>query len=265
MHQPVERNGIAKIMRKKRISSGASNNTRHWTRDELILALDVYVRLSPRTPDPHLPDVIALSRLLRSERMRPTEPRSPNFRSPASVVMKLMNFRSLDSAFKGKGLTAGGQLDRVIWNTFAEDRSRLKKVAEAIRSVLGSIDTDPKRLDDLITEAEEGAILTRLHRQRERNSRLVESKKQSVFDAGGRLSCEVCGFTFSEVYGQIGEGYIECHHKLPLADFPSRRKTALSDLALVCANCHRMMHGARPWLSVEQLAAVVASNRGVTT
>jgi 5-methylcytosine-specific restriction protein A len=252
-------------MRKKRISSGASNNTRHWTRDELILALDVYVRLSPRTPDPHLPEVVALSGLLRREILRPDEAREPNFRSPASVVMKLMNFRSLDSAFKGKGLTAGSQLDRVIWNTFADDRPRLKKVAEAIRSALGSNELDPGGVDDLITEAEEGAILTQLHRKRERNSRLVESKKQSVFDARGRLSCEVCGFTFSEAYGQIGEGYIECHHKLPLADLPSRRKTTLSDLALVCANCHRMMHGAHPWLSVEQLAAVVASNRGVAT
>jgi 5-methylcytosine-specific restriction protein A len=192
-------------MRKKRISSGGSNNTRHWTRDELILALDVYVRLSPRTPHPHLPEVTALSRLLRSKISRPDEPREPNFRSPASVVMKLMNFRSLDSAFAGKGLTAGSQLDRVIWNTFAVDRPRLKKVAEAIRSAIASIDIDPGGVDDLITEAEEGAILTRLRHNRERNPRLVESKKRSVFNAGGRLSCEVCGFTFGDVYGQIGE------------------------------------------------------------
>ena len=251
-------------MRKKRISAGASNNTRHWTRDELILALDVYVRLSPRTPDPNLPEVITLSQLLRSKNLHPDEPREPNSRSPASVVMKLMNFRNLDSAFEGKGLAAGSKLDRVIWNTFTGDRPRLKKVAEAIRAALGSIDIDPREVDDLITEAEEGAVLTRLHRKRERNSRLVESKKQSVFDARGRLSCEVCGFTFSDTYGQIGEGYIECHHKLPLADLPSRRKTTLADLALVCANCHRMMHGTRPWLSVEQMAAVVAENRGCT-
>ena len=30
-------------------------------------------------------------------------------------------------------------------------------------------------------------------------------------------------------------------------------KTRLSDLALVCANCHRMIHARRPWLSIEGL------------
>jgi 5-methylcytosine-specific restriction enzyme A len=248
-------------MRTKRISAGASNSTRHWARDELILALDVYVRLTSTTPGPNLPEVIKLSQFLRSVEFRGSEPRPHNFRSPASIVMKLTNFRSLDSGFEGKGLTAGSQLDQVIWNTFAGDRLRLAKVAEAIRTTLGSIDNDPGWIDDLITEAEEGAILTRLHRKRERNSRLAEAKKRSVFNATRRLSCEVCGFTFGDVYGQIGEGYIECHHRLPLADLPSSRKTTLADLALVCANCHCMMHGTSPWLSVEQLAAVVSANR----
>jgi putative restriction endonuclease len=29
--------------------------------------------------------------------------------------------------------------------------------------------------------------------------------------------------------------------------------TRLEDLALLCANCHRMIHRASPWLSVEEL------------
>lgn len=248
-------------MRRKRISAVASNNTRHWTRDELILAMDVYVRLAARTPDPKLPEVLALSQLLRSERLHPGETLDRRFRSPASIVMKLMNFRSLDSAFEGKGLTAGSRLDRVIWNTFGDDIVRLRKVAAAIRSVVGSTEIEGGDLGDLTAEAEEGAILTLLHRKRERNPRLVESKKRSVFNAGGRLSCEVCGFTFGDVYGKIGEGYIECHHRVPLADLPARRKTLLADLALVCANCHRMMHRKRPWQTIEQLRKLMALPR----
>jgi 5-methylcytosine-specific restriction protein A len=31
--------------------------------------------------------------------------------------------------------------------------------------------------------------------------------------------------------------------------------TKLSDLALLCANCHRMIHARRPWLSMDELRA----------
>jgi 5-methylcytosine-specific restriction protein A len=32
-------------------------------------------------------------------------------------------------------------------------------------------------------------------------------------------------------------------------------------LSLVCANCHRMIHQSRPWLTVEDLAALVNASR----
>ncbi len=35
--------------------------------------------------------------------------------------------------------------------------------------------------------------------------------------------------------------YIECHHKTPIAQY-GVRDTTMTDLALVCANCHRMLH-----------------------
>ncbi|MDN5896921.1 MAG: HNH endonuclease, partial [Nocardioides sp.] len=70
------------------------------------------------------------------------------------------------------------------------------------------------------------------------------------------ISCEVCAFDFGATYGALGEGYVEVHHRLPLhASGPV--KTRLEDLALLCSNCHRMIHRARPWLTPEGLGAVV--------
>ena len=68
----------------------------------------------------------------------------------------------------------------------------------------------------------------------------------------GRLICEVpgCGFDFFERYGQLGHGYAEVHHIRALSALSETGQvTALSDLAIVCANCHAMIHrggGTRP-------------------
>jgi hypothetical protein len=60
----------------------------------------------------------------------------------------------------------------------------------------------------------------------------------------GRLRCEVpgCGFDFEDVYGEIGRGFAHVHHLKPLAERASAAVTELADLAIVCANCHAMIH-----------------------
>ena len=100
-------------------------------------------------------------------------------------------------------------------------------------------------------EGEEGQILTRTHRYRERNTKLVARKKQRVLRDKGKLSCEVCGFDFSAAYGERGDGFIECHHTKPVSKLKDGETTKINDLALVCSNCHRMIHRRKPWLSVE--------------
>jgi hypothetical protein len=109
--------------------------------------------------------------------------------------------------------------------------------------------------------AAEGRELLRLHRTRERNRGLVARKKRSVLFEYGRLVCEACEFEFAAVYGPRGDGFAECHHTQPIAQSAPGRRTRLSELAIVCANCHRMLHR-RPWLSVPELRALVRSRRG---
>ena len=77
----------------------------------------------------------------------------------------------------------------------------------------------------------------------------------------GRLTCEACDFDFEERYGKLGLGFAECHHRLPIARLSVTLRTRLSDLAIVCANCHRMIHRSRPLLTVEELRHLVSSVR----
>jgi HNH endonuclease len=106
----------------------------------------------------------------------------------------------------------------------------------------------------------EGRELLKLHRTRERNQGLVVRKKRSVQLKTGKLICEACDFDFSVTYGPLGEGFAECHHDHPLSLESGDRITRLSELSLVCSNCHRMLHR-RPWRSVAEIRQLVQSRR----
>ena len=102
-------------------------------------------------------------------------------------------------------------------------------------------------------DAPEGRILTRVHLSRERSRTLVSKKKHRFREVHDRLYCEACGFDFAEVYEERGGDYIECHHVKPVAELRPGDRTRLRDLVLLCANCHRMVHAKRPWLTVVEL------------
>jgi 5-methylcytosine-specific restriction protein A len=232
-----------------------------WTRDELILALDLYLRNRESPPGKASPEVADLSALLHllGERLgRATEDR---YRNTNGVYMKMMNFRRFDpeSAAEGRvGLTRGNKLEESVWNEFANDRPRLREVAAAIMSALrDDREWQDEQAEDDNFEAPEGRVLTRVHMSRERNRALVEKKKAAAIAQTGRLACEVCSFDFGVRYAERGRGFIEVHHLRPLHTLEDGHKTKLGDLALVCANCHRMIHSSRPWLSIQELRSLL--------
>ena len=149
-------------------------------------------------------------------------------------------------------------MDLKIWEEFASDPSQLRNVASAISANVDSLSPAEAEVEvDAIIEAPEGAILTRVHRKRERSIKLREAKKQRVLAEVGRLACEVCDLDFGERYGEWGKGFIECHHKMPVSSLEPGTKTKIEDLALLCSNCHRMIHVRRPWLTLDQLVALL--------
>ena len=105
----------------------------------------------------------------------------------------------------------------------------------------------------------EGRILIKTHLVRERNQALVKKKKEAVLSTTGALACEVCTLDFLQRYGELGRGFAECHHRTPLALLAKTCETKLEDLAIVCANCHRMLHRGKPWKTIAQLKDIVAA------
>lgn len=90
--------------------------------------------------------------------------------------------------------------------------------------------------------SEEGAARLRLHMVRERDGDLAKRKKAAVLSSTGSLKCEACKFDFALRYGSAGEGFCEVHHLNPLSARGGNSPTALEDLAVVCSNCHRILH-----------------------
>ncbi|MFF2390980.1 HNH endonuclease [Nocardia sp. NPDC058114] len=72
------------------------------------------------------------------------------------------------------------------------------------------------------------------------------------------MRLKICEFDFETVYGERGSCYTECHHVTPL-HVSGATETRTSDLILLCANCHRMIHRKSPWLTPDQLRALVRS------
>ena len=224
----------------------------NWTTDEHILALNLYFESDGRLLEPSDEKVIELSNILNSLPIHGQDIRSENFRNPAGVSMKLGNFRRLDPAFEGAGLSHGADGEILIWEKYFNDRSELKEIADAIKNNIDVV-SPPSTDNESDVEFEEGRLLTRVHNYRERSPSLVKKKKKKVFELTGKLDCEVCGFDFKARYGELGEGYAECHHTIPVSKLKKQQKTKLSDLSILCANCHRMIHRSRPMLSIEQL------------
>ena len=170
-----------------------------------------------------------------------------------------MNFHTFNPSYSGKGLPNHSELDEQIYGEFENDRNKLSQIANAIKSFIESEETDViSDLDDYDEfEAQEGNLLVRVHRYRERDKKIISKKKEKVLNDTDRLQCEGCGFEFRETYGCRGDGFIECHHTKPVSEMMPGDKTTLDDLCLICSNCHRMIHRSKPWLTMDQLKELV--------
>ncbi len=79
--------------------------------------------------------------------------------------------------------------------------------------------------------------LVRRHLVRERSAKLADAAK--IRDG---FNCKVCQTNFGNTYGELGSGFAEAHHVIPLSSPKAKGTTSLDDLITVCSNCHRMLH-----------------------
>jgi|GEM_PF-3323734 len=243
-------------------TSGTRQNA-PWSRDELILALDLYMRHRAAPPAKDAPEIQELSDVLNNLGAVLGQRTSGTYRNENGVYMKLMNFRRLDPQYTAdgkKGLSRGNKDEAFVWSEFAGNPVRLAEVAQFIRANVTKHANDSDLAgpeEPSIEEAEEGRVATRVHRYRERDRRLVEKVKSQALKKHGRLFCVACNFDFSKQYGDAGAGIIDVHHTKPVHTMQPGEKTKVSDLVLLCSNCHRVVHSRRKWLTVEELRSAL--------
>ena len=104
---------------------------------------------------------------------------------------------------------------------------------EVIPTISGQQEDDEEAIEY------ENLLLLREHKRIERNSKLAKKAKQIH-----GYDCQVCQTNFEQTYGELGKNYIEAHHLTPLSVLKGKKVplNPKTDFAVLCANCHRMIH-----------------------
>jgi putative restriction endonuclease len=117
----------------------------NWTREQVLLAFELYCRTSFGRIHHRNPAIIALAEQIG--------------RTPDAVAMKMLNLSSFDPAEQARGirgLTGASQLDRAIFDEFSRRQDALIEAATTAAQVMGiapppAADSEP--LDDDVEEA----------------------------------------------------------------------------------------------------------------
>jgi 5-methylcytosine-specific restriction protein A len=128
-------------------------------------------------------------------------------------------------------------------------RTDLQTIVRAYRALTyrggieGDVETQTEISDEFNIPPQATVVETRkyvYHRKIERNRTAARNAKK--FHG---TTCQACDLNFGRRYGQIGEGFIEAHHLKPIGTLqegvPIKYDVA-SEFAVLCANCHRMIH-----------------------
>lgn len=181
-----------------------------WTRDELLLAFNLYCR----TPFGRLhrgnPEIIALAQKLN--------------RTPSAVAMKLVNFASFDPAHQVRnvrGLSNASRADRAIWDEFNSNPEQLAyKSQEAFRRILPDFMSrveDRRRDEEFFPSGPtEGSRLVRV--------RLVQSFFRDAVLSSYEYRCAMCRLDLPEL--------LNASHIIPWRKSVERRADPRNGLAL---------------------------------
>jgi 5-methylcytosine-specific restriction protein A len=230
-----------------------------WTRDETILALNLYFLLDGKIPSKRDVRIQRLSQQLIAMSARMQIDRKPSYRNADGVVFKLQNIRQIAT---GKGLGHTSAMDRAIWSDFHDDQRRVEELAKLIH---GEIQGPPKALVDVAENEEfiEGRILTATHMRRERDPRLRDkllAKRRRL----GSLRCDICEEGSSIMDSQYEDAQFESHHIVPLGG-GGKVMTRVADLSLLCANCHRLLHRMiaieKRWIDVNEARKILVDSK----
>jgi len=103
-----------------------------WSRDELILAINLYCKTPFGKIHNRNPDIISLAKSLG--------------RTPNSISYKLANFASLDLSLDRKGASNVSKLDKEVWSEFNANWDNMAYESEKLAAETQCIDVNHKMM-----------------------------------------------------------------------------------------------------------------------
>lgn len=215
-----------------------------FTRDEVILALDVLFSSENGRVTADSDKIKGLSLLLNRLPIHPTENRRADFRSPTGITAQLMRFRS--SCFTGENSQNVGSLFFDIAFEYENRVSELHSIAEAIRKnkeAFVSLFGSPLEDDGF----PEGILLGHLHR-------IIEQRDGTKLAT--KDHCEICKSKPTLCYRNAGQ-LLQNHLVIAPTFMTYSKKYRTDSFLTVCPTCHAALHRYRPWLTKENCGDVL--------
>jgi len=157
---------------------------RNWTHEELMLALNLYLKLPFGKMHSRTPEVIHLSKIIK--------------RTPGSIAMRLVNFASVDPYHKNRGvggLPGGKKQVEPIWQEFLENKDEFIFQSEKLLAKKESKTIDYK-YGDILTGTEN---LLGDSRIREVKLRVNQNVFRQIVLANYSSKCAISGIDIPEL------------------------------------------------------------------
>lgn len=156
-----------------------------WTHEEMILVLNLYLKLPFGKMDRRNPDVIRLANIIG--------------RTPNAVALRLVNYASYDPQLQRRGIAGmahGGKKCGEYWSEFINDRERLLYESERILAQLEGT-TIEKKFEKDIRDIPQGIVgETKI---REVRTRVNQNVFRQIVLANYDGKCALTGIDLSEL------------------------------------------------------------------
>ena len=159
--------------------------TELWTRDEMILVLNLYLKLSFSKMDRRNSDVIRLAKIIG--------------RTPNAVALRLVNYASYDPQLQRRGISGmahGGKKCGEYWHEFINDRERLLFESERILAQREGT-TIEKKFEQDIRDIPQG--ITGETKVREVKTRVNQNVFRQIVLANYDGKCALTGIDISDL------------------------------------------------------------------